>query len=322
MTLQKPPRREQPSRVAGRVLGLVIMASLAGAAIYTAVTEDRVRLTERIRAIDVERPDSVPVNDLEIGVTEDSRGQLGVVILHDDVITGSLTLDAVSAAIGGDYRRVRVDLPGFGLSTRVTTGGPRQTAAGMGDVVAEVVSARFSSPVVLVGVGFGGEVAAEVALSYPELVRALVMVDVDFDRPTSLETSLQTLPWLGKAATYTWETGGRFALDHWSPFCDQGGWCPTAEEIGRRAEIIAIQGTTDSIHAFRNTLSAALAPSNLADIAAPIAYVWSTEGPVPRSSVDDILEDVPTMTIVESDTFQAHLEDPEAVAEAVRSVEA
>jgi pimeloyl-ACP methyl ester carboxylesterase len=183
-----------------------------------------------------------------------------------------------------------------------------------------VLGERFSEPVLIIGVGLGGEVAAELALTFAHLVEGFVMVDVDFWSQPSFITSLQTLPWLGRAATYTWETGGRYALTNWSPYCDRGGWCPTVEQASVRSVIVEIERTTDSFYAFRRTRDAALAPANLGDISAPGVYVWSTDGRVDETTIDRITEEMPGIEVVESGTFQAHLEDAESVARALTAI--
>ncbi len=188
----------------------------------------------------------------------------------------------------------------------------------MAEVVAAVLESRFDEAVLLVGIGFGGNVGAELALTYPEVVSGVVMVDTDlWSRRSSYQTALQRLPWVGKAATYTWMTGGRFAIDEWSPHCEAGGWCPTQDELGRRAFIITIEDTTDSLHRFVRTNEGALAPGNLPDVTVPMSYVWSLDGPIERGTVDRLTEELPGIVVVQSSTFQAHLEDHASVGEAI-----
>ena len=88
-----------------------------------------------------------------------------------------------------------------------------------------------------------------------------------------------------------------------------------------RDNIIRVADTTDSMYAFRRTPDAALAPSNLDDIEVPVAYVWSTDGPVDEDTVERIKEGLGDLTVVESSTFQAHFEDHAAVTSALDSVE-
>ncbi|MGD2060054.1 MAG: alpha/beta hydrolase [Acidimicrobiia bacterium] len=308
------------------MLVLVILAAAAGAVIYTAVTNQKIDLTEDVRAEGIELDNPSNVDGLRINVVEDGSGQVPVVFLHDVDVAGGLTLEPVSTSLSGDYRGIRIDLPGFGYTTRLPFETSRHTAARMAETVSLVLAERFDSPVLVVGVGFGGEVAADLAVSYPEAVDGLVLIDVDFWSADSNQAAnsgslfLERLPWFGKTATYMWETGGRFALDNWAPYCEMGGWCPSSEQLGRRAAVITIEGTTESLHWFRRTPPAALAPSNLEDITVPVAYVWSSDGPVDSETVERVDTGIAEMATITSETFQAHLEDPEAIQAAIDSV--
>ncbi len=318
--LEAPPKTETPSRLIARFLTLVIFAAAAGIAVYTAVTNQRADLVEDIRPVNLELEDTTVIDGFRTNVRQDPGGDTPVVILHGLDVTGGLILEDLSNGLGSEFHGVRIDLPGFGYSSRMPTEGAHHTVAGMADRLAPVLEERFSGPVLIVGVGLGGQVGAELALTYAHLVDGLVMVDVDFWADARFPESLQSLPWVGKAATFTWETGGRFALDGWSPHCSAGGWCPTGEQISIRSVIVEVESTTDSFHAFRRTHSASLASSNLDHISVPMAYVWSTDGDVSEATIDRIVEEIPGLTVLESSTFQAHLEDPATVASALAQV--
>ncbi|MFZ0013130.1 MAG: alpha/beta hydrolase [Acidimicrobiia bacterium] len=320
MSLQKPPTRPSSSRAVGRILMLLVLALGAGIVIYTAVTNQRADLTEDTRAAALDLEDTTLVDGVRINVVTDQGGSQPVVILHDVDVTGGMILADLSRSLGEPYQGVRLDLPGFGYSDRIPSVDPRYTAAGMASIVAGVVQQRYDSPVMVVGVGFGGEVAADLALTYGDLVAGLVMVDTDFWGAPSLEVSLEQLPWVGKAATYTWETGGRFALDTWAPDCDDGGWCPTDSQLAERASIVTIESTTDAVWSFRRTEEGALAPSNLGDITVPVAYVWSTAGDVSQETVDRLTDEMTALQVVESESSAAHLEDYAAVTQALGSL--
>ncbi len=299
---------------------LLILAAVAGLVIYTAVTNQRVDLVEDRRTEALDLADTATVDGLRLNIAEDAGGTQPVVLLHDFDVTGGLTLDDLSSALGDAYHGVRIDLPGFGYSDRVPTTGPQHTVAVMAQNVAAVIEGRYQQPVVVIGVGLGGEVAAELAHTYPTVVSGVVMVDVDFDADPTFPESLEGMPWMGRAATYTWETGGRFAIDTWAPHCESGGWCPTDAELAERATIIKLEGTTDSLWSYRRTPTAALAPANLSEIDVPAAYVWSTSGDVDQESVDALAEEWSGLHVVESPTFAAHLEDPATVASALSSL--
>jgi pimeloyl-ACP methyl ester carboxylesterase len=318
--LQPPPKQDTPSRIAARLIGLVLLVAAAGTVIYTAVTNQNIDLVEDVRAAGLELDDPSEVAGLTVNVFEEAGDGVPVVFLHDTDPAGSLTLAPLAEALPDGYRSVRIDMPGFGYSERIPSEGPEHTAATMGENMAVVIEERFDIPVILVGVGFGGQVAAEAALAAPEALGGLVLVDVDFDVGSSWLRLLETVPWVGKAATYTWETGGRFALDNWSPHCEEGGWCPTPDERAERTLIISIEDTTASLHGFLRTPPAALAPTNLEDISVPVAYVRSTEGDVTEETVDGLAEDLADLSVLESGTFQAHLEDHDTVIEAIASV--
>lgn len=322
MSLQKPPTQNAPSRTAGRLILLLLLAAGAGFVIYTAVTNQRADLTEDRPTEALELAESATVDGIRLNISEDDGGPEPVVILHDFDVTGGLILDDVSAGLGEAYHGVRIDLPGFGYSDRIPTTGRGHTVAVMAQNVAAVIEDRYGQPVPVIGVGLGGEVAAELAYTYPNVVSGVVLVDVDFESDPTFEESLEGLPWMGKAATYTWETGGRFALDNWAAHCKAGGWCPTDAELAERATIIQLEGTTDSLWSFRRTPTAALAPANLAEISMPAAYVWSTSGEVPQDSVDSIAGQWTGLQVFESTTFAAHLEDPTTVAAALAAVTA
>lgn len=318
--LEAPPKTEKPSRIVARFLTLVIFAGGAGIAVYTAVTNQNADLTEDIRPVNLNLEETAVIDGFRTNIRQDPGGPNPVVILHDDDVTGGLILDDLSTSLPDDYRGVRLDLPGFGYSTRMPFEGPHHTVAGMAERLAPVLEERFADPVPIVGVGLGGEVGAELAYSYADLVESVVMVDVDFWSNPPFPDRLERIPWVGKAATYTWETGGRFALSHWSPYCEEGGWCPTVEDGSIRSVIIEVERTTDSLYAFRGTREAALAPANLDQISAPMTYVWSTNGAVSASTIDRVREEAAQITVSESDTFQAHLEDPASIAAALASL--
>lgn len=318
--LEAPPKTEKPSRIAARFLTLIIFATGAGIAIFTAVTNQTVDVAEDIRPVNLELGETTVIDGFRTNIRVDEGGPSPVLTIHDVDASGGLILDDLSDALPDTHHGVRLDLPGFGFSTRMPVEGPHHTVAGMAERLAPVLQERFSDPVRIIGIGFGGEVGAELAYSYPDLVAGLVMVDVDFWSSLPFPQSIERLSWIGKAATYTWETGGRFALDNWAPYCAEGGWCPTAGEASLREVIIEVERTTDSLHAFRSTPEAALAPASLDQITVPMAYVWSTDGAVSQSTIDRLTEEIGRVDIVESSSFQAHLEDPATVAAALEDL--
>jgi pimeloyl-ACP methyl ester carboxylesterase len=318
--LRPPPKADAPTRVFARFAGLIFLLALAGSAIWAVVTGQRIDLIEVVTTEEVDRSEFVTSDGTALHVAQEGSGALPVVLLHDVDVGGGILWDGVVAALGADVTSVRVDLPGFGLSDRVPEEGNRHTVAAMAEMVSEVVADRFEGPVVIAGVGLGGEVAAEIAVTHPELAAGIVLVDVDFEKSDGWVEFLEKLPFYGRAVTFSFEGAGPFAADRWAPNCESGGWCPTLQQVQQRDVAETLENTSESIRAFRRTPAASLVPSKLNEIIAPTFYVWSQEGDVPRESVDLILEALPDMQVEVVPVWKAHLENPNVVANAIVTV--
>lgn len=318
--LRRPPTRERSARVFLRLIVLVMLLAIAAGVIWTAVTLQRIDLVETTSLASLERGEVVEVQGLGIHVNEGEGGPVPVVILHDFDVAGSVLLADLAARIEGPFRPVAIDLPGFGLSQRVPDTGTAHTVAGMAEIVASILDDRYDAPVVALGVGLGGEVAAELAVTHPELLAGLVMVDVEFEPDSDWVSGAEGLPYVGPAVVHAFEAGGPFAQGRWAPRCDDGGWCPTAEELFARDRAAKVAGTTESLVAFLATPRSSLVPSELDMISVPSAYVWSSAGDVPRQAVEDVVGQVPEMTLIETAVWKAHLEDPASVIDAIARV--
>lgn len=313
--LRPPPKEEAPSRIFLRIIVLVLLVAAAGVAVWTAVTLDRITLIEDVAHDDLEIDPIVTSSGSRLNVVREGEGTVPLVLLHDADVAGGVTWDGVVAELDPAFTVMRVDLPGFGLSGRIPGEGSRHTVASMAEEVSNVIEQSFGQAVVIAGVGLGGEIAAEVSVTQPDLVAGLVMVDVDFYKQDGWVEFVERLPWVGTAATFALETGGPLAAGRWAPNCDAGGWCPTQSQVVARDLAETIVDTTESIQAFRRTPAASQVPSKLNEIAAPTHYLWSQEGDVPRESVDRVQEAMPAAIFeVAPDAWKANLDTPAMVA--------
>ena len=320
--LRPPPKPEAPTRVALRMLVLVVLVLAAGVIVWTAVTEQRIDLIEDValdEALDeLEMEPFVTSDGTELNLMREGAGPVPLLLLHDIDVAGGVIWDGVVAGLDPGFTVLRVDLPGFGLSERMPTEGRRHTVASMAEQVAEAAEQVFDQPVMIAGIGLGGEVGAEIAVVQPDLVSGLVLVDVDFYMPDGWDEFVQKLPWVGKAASFALETAGPLAAGRWAPNCEQGGWCPTESQVESRDLAETIVDTAASIQAFHSTPAASQVPSELADITAPVHYLWSQQGEVPRESVDRVQEALPEAGFeVLADSWKAHLDQPSQVAAAI-----
>lgn len=313
--LQPPPKEDTPSRIAARMAVLVVLLMMFGVFIWAAVTNQQIPLVEDLR-IDA-------VEGLEFEVTEratfrlDDRGdgETPVLLLHDVNVAGGVMFESLVDSLEGQARTIAVDLPGFGFSTRFPSEGPVHTVSGMAERLVPVIEARSGGPVVLVGVGFGGKVAAELAASRPDLVAGLVMIDADFyEDHAGWVQAFERMPWLGTAVTHAFEVSGAFSGSSRHPYCEQGGHCMTLQQSRIRGLAEEVAGTSHSLQAFRSTPAAAIVPSRFVDITAPTIVVWSSKGRVSEDSIDRLVEGVAGASLETFDVFEAVHEAPDRVA--------
>ena len=313
--LRPPPKAETTSRIFLRFVVLIVLLIAAGAAIWTTVTLDRIELIEDVALEDLENDTVVTANGTVLSIEREGEGTVPLVLLHDVDVAGGVIWDAVVAELDPRFSVMRVDLPGFGLSERIPSEGSRHTVASMAEEVSDTIQQSFGEAVVIAGVGLGGEVAAEIAVTQPDLVAGLVMLDVDFYKSREWDEFVEKLPWVGTAATYALETAGPLAAGRWAPNCESGGWCPTPSQIQSRDLAETIVNTSESIHSFRRTPAASQVPSKLGEITTPTRYLWSQAGDVPRESVDRVQEAIPDATVeVVAEAWKAHLDTPDVVA--------
>jgi len=313
--LRPPPKAETTSRIFLRFVVLIVLLIAAGAAIWTTVTLDRIELIEDVGLEDLENDTVVTANGTVLSIEREGEGAVPLVLLHDVDVAGGVIWDGVVAELDPRFSVMRVDLPGFGLSERIPSEGSRHTVASMAEEVSDAIQQGFGQGAVVAGVGLGGEVAAEIAVSHPDLVAGLVLLDVDFYKTREWDEFVEKLPWVGTAATYALETGGPLAAGRWAPNCESGGWCPTPGQIQKRNLAETIVNTSESIHSFRRTPAASQVPSKLGEITTPTRYLWSQAGDVPRESVDRVQEAIPGTTVeVAADAWKAHLDTPDVVA--------
>lgn len=317
---QKPPVKEEPKRLFFKMAFLLALLTAAGFFIWNASIEQRISLTETLSVgnLGLDPEVLMQVDGLTIYVAERTSGQVPVILLHDLDVSGSVTLDGLIEEVGPRAQVITVDLPGFGLSSRIPEPGPAHTVAAMGRTVAGIIDQGFQEQVVIAGAGLGGEVAAEVAATRPDLVAGLILIDVDFWKQDGWRERSQRIPVLGEAMTFRFETSGSLSLSTWAPHCGEaGGWCPTPDQQARRQVTATVLNSTSSINAFRHTPRSSFVPDDLDQIQASVIYVWSVNGEVPRDSVERIADQISGMEVVEVDAFRAHLERPSIVAGAI-----
>jgi 3-oxoadipate enol-lactonase len=109
-----------------------------------------------------------PVNGTDIHY-EDTGSGSALVLLHAGIANLRMW-DAQAAAFSATHRIVRYDLRGFGKTAKP------EAAFSHRDDLAGLLRARGIPSAVIIGASFGGRVAIEFALEYPDMVDGLVLV--------------------------------------------------------------------------------------------------------------------------------------------------
>jgi len=112
----------------------------------------------------------IPVAELDLHLREGGDGA-PVVVLHRS--TGTLGWDALEEKLAERFRVITPDLPGYGESERPDWARePRDLAI----LVSRLLERLDLTDVTLVGLGFGGFVAAELATANEDRLKSLVLV--------------------------------------------------------------------------------------------------------------------------------------------------
>jgi pimeloyl-ACP methyl ester carboxylesterase len=168
------------------------------------------------------------------------------------------------------------DFLGFGYSQRVTQANPALTIAGQARNMAQLLDTLGVAKVDVIGVSYGGSVAAQFALDYPERVRKLVLIGPQiFDIGGGIFSTLGNLPFgLGRA--FTWDALGSGARGTmlYSLGCQSNGYCPDASRVADRLRRAQISGTTDTFVAINITPQQTRVPIDIGQIAAPTLLLY------------------------------------------------
>jgi pimeloyl-ACP methyl ester carboxylesterase len=110
----------------------------------------------------------------EVAYSDSGEGPV-VVLLHA-TLHDRHDFDAIAPSLRRDHRVIAVDWPGHGDSPAPTSN-YRPTAASFADVLADVVAALDLPPAAFIGNSVGGFAAARLAITDPQRVSRLVLVN-------------------------------------------------------------------------------------------------------------------------------------------------
>ncbi|HUO45617.1 MAG TPA: alpha/beta hydrolase [Acidimicrobiia bacterium] len=254
------------------------------------------------------------VGDLAVHIREEgAEGQPAVLLLHDFDVAGGYQWLGVTELFEG-YRIVIPDLVGFGYSSRLEDMGRPHTVIGRAENLALLLERLEIESSSVIGAGYGGVVAAQLAALRPDLVENLVLVSPEiFGPPPSWYRFLHGWPVLGEAYNFTAHGASRSASNRYAAGCEDGGWCPDGEALAEREVTARVRGTTAAFNAFGSTPAATTLPGALSSIAAPTLVLWGAHDDVtPLSDGEDVAAAIPgaSLSVIPGTGHRPHLEEP------------
>ena len=271
MTLREPPKRREASRIAGRFIGLLVLLAVFSLVVWTAATIQQARAVERSDPAVVAPGEFAAVAGGSIHYRKFGEGGPVVVLVHPDTVAGGAVLVSLARQLGDDHLVLVPDLFGFGFSSRPVTPGRLQSTTGQAETLAAFIDEQGVSGVHLVGFGWGGEVATEMAVIRPELVQRLTLVDTpDLPMPGRDDHRWQSLPLgVGEAFAYTFDGAGPRSEARFLALCPSWGTCDEKEF----RDAATVPQTSRSIWARRASSPAMVATSRLDSMSAPVTVV-------------------------------------------------
>ena len=135
------------------------------------------------------------------------------------------------------------------------------------------------SQVDLVGSSYGGGIAAQFALDYPERVRRIVFIDAEVFGEGSNQAWVARLPF-GLNRAFTWYVlgGGPLAGNLSKLACfDQIACAESTDFRLAREALVRIRGTTDALFAYSKTPRDQCIPTYLRLLSIPAMAIWGEE---------------------------------------------
>jgi 2-hydroxymuconate-semialdehyde hydrolase len=222
--------------------------------------------------------DGVQFHVQTAGPATDPTG-VPLLLLHGFGVDGAIVWSEIEPFLAEERRLILPELLGMGFSERVVEPGAHYTVAGRAEHLAQLLDSLDVSQVDVAGASYGGGVAAQFALEYPDRVRRIVFVDAQvFEAGGGFFETLGTLPLgIGRAMTWSALGAGPQSAMLMSGGCETGGFCPSADYVEARMERATLNNTTEALQAMSRTEPEARIPDELDQIDQPALVIWGTE---------------------------------------------
>jgi pimeloyl-ACP methyl ester carboxylesterase len=296
-------------------LGLAVFIFVLGWSAYTNGQIDAME-TRSHRAEAPGRFATVQGYDLHYQVMGDLQNGVPLLLIHGFASNGG-EFRRLTPALAEGRAIIIPDLPGFGHSQRVPAPTEAYTHRGQAALLRELLDGLAVAQVDVGGASYGGGVALQFALDYPDRVRRLVLLDAQAYEGGG-GAWVASLPFgLDRALTwYVLGGGPGAAMLTVSACAPDGATCSRGEFEAARDRIVRIAGHTEALLAFSRTARVARIPQEIGNVAQPALVVWGRQdGIIAPEFGERLARELPQARLewVEGAGHVPHIERPEVV---------
>ncbi len=273
------------------IVVLLLALTGGGAWLYTP-DKSRAELEARYH---VAPGDYIECAGMRLHVRDTGRRDGPVLIMLHGFGSSLDTWDAWATLLDPEYRVIRYDLPGFGLSGADPTGDysdARDLA-----VLAALMDRMGVARATLIGNSLGGKLAWLFAVRYPERVERLVLISPDgfaspgfeYGRKPSVPAMLKVLPYTLPSFMVRMSLAPAYADSR----------ALTDARVERYRDMMLAPGVRTAILARMQQVMLENPVPLLRRIAAPTLLLWGErDGMIPFSNANNYLHDIPGSTVV------------------------
>jgi pimeloyl-ACP methyl ester carboxylesterase len=242
-----------------------------------------------------------------------------ILMLHGFNQTSNTEFSLIAPYMSPTRSVIMPDLLGFGYSQRVTQPAPALSIRGQARNMVQMLDKMGVEQVDVVGVSYGGAVAAQFALDYPDRVRKLVLIGPQlYDIGGGIFAQLGQVPFgIGRALTWDALGAGPRGTQLQALGCQTGDYCPTPDRAAERQRRAEIRGTTDTFIAINNTPNDTDVPAKLSQITAPTLLLYGErDAYYPREVAERALAAMPSaqLQFAPNADHTPHMHRPEETA--------
>lgn len=302
---------------------IVVLVLLLGG--WTAVTNRQITQTE-VAAIATDAPGRfVTVEGHEMHVLV--RGELGaerpLLLLHGFGAAGAVNWDQLTPHLAPEPTLIMPDMLGFGYSERLTEPSTAYTHTGRARHFNLLLDELEIESVDIVAASYGGGVAVQFALDYPERVERLVLIGPQiYTLGGGFFEALGALPLgVGRAMTWTALGSGPVAEMMIRGGCESDAFCPSEAELAARLRPTHIAGTSDALRAMTLTRIDGRIPQDTAQLDHPTLIIWGENDDIfPVSEGERLVAEVENgrLHIIPNGGHSPYNEAPETVANLIQ----